>query len=127
MQGAGCGAGAATAAAPKNEAPAGMSNGLVPKQAAVAADAGALAEASTRTPEDKRRPLGGGNAAFNTNSKLRTGGPCEGKMQAWHHQRLNGFPQAERSAGPGQRPRQRRRTKQRRAGATGRSQSKPRR
>jgi hypothetical protein len=36
--------------------------------------------------------------------------------------RRNWFPQAEQGAGPGQRLWQRRRTKQRRAGATGRSQ-----
>jgi hypothetical protein len=54
----------------------------VSKQAAAAADAGALAEASTRTTDDKWRPKEGDNEAFNTITKRRTGGPWEGKIQA---------------------------------------------
>jgi hypothetical protein len=79
---AGCGAGAATAAATTNESAAGGRDGPVPKQSAAAADAGALAEASTQTTQDKLRPMGGKNAAFNTNTKRRAGGPWEGNAQA---------------------------------------------
>jgi hypothetical protein len=74
VSGAGCGARAARehepmAAATANEGAAGGCGGPVPKQAVAAADAGALAEASTRTTDDKWQPVRGENAALNTKTK----------------------------------------------------------
>jgi len=80
LHGAGCRA--AIAVATTNETAAGACDGPVPKQAAAAADAGALAETSTRTAKDKWRPKRGKNAAFTMNTKRLTGGPWEGNTQA---------------------------------------------
>jgi hypothetical protein len=79
-------AGAATAAATTNEAAEGACDGPVPKQAAAAADAGALGKRSFQHEHQTTdwRPMGGEHAGIDTNNRRQLAAHGRGKRSFQH-------------------------------------------